>query len=213
MPLHSLTLPVGPLQCNCTLVWNDTTHEAIIIDPGGDADKLLALLQEKGLTLRACYHTHAHFDHFMASEQLRQATGASLWLNEGDLFLWQNLELQCQRFRLPTAWITQPEAPDGLLEDEQPLLLGESVVGTVHHTPGHTPGSCCFEVPEAELILSGDTLFKQGVGRTDLWGGNSQQLKESLKRMVQRLNPSYTVVAGHGPSTTLEAEERSNPYL
>ena len=132
------TFPVGPLQCNCTLIGDPLTKKAIVVDPGGDEQKILARLQHHGLTLVSIIHTHAHFDHFLASGRLKALTGATLHLHKDDQPLWDNLEMQCQMFGVP---YTPVPAPDRWLADDEELACG---CGVALHTPGHTPGSMSF---------------------------------------------------------------------
>ncbi len=200
--------PVGPLQCNCTIIHHTLTQEAIIIDAGGDADALLAWLKERQLKLLAVYHTHAHFDHFLASEALRQATGCALYLHEADLPLWAMLDLQCERFGMPKPpHPTHP--PDGCIEDEQPLVLEGLGTHQTLFTPGHTPGSCCFHLEEQGILIAGDTLFRGGIGRTDLWGGSFEAIQKSITQRLFTLEGETLVVTGHGRLTQIHQERRA----
>ena len=141
--------------------------QAIVVDPGGDPEKILARLQVHGLTLVSIIHTHAHFDHFLASGKLKELTGATLHLHKDDQVLWDNLEMQCQMFGVP---YTPVPSPDRWLGDDEELACG---CGVALHTPGHTPGSMSFWFADAKLLIAGDTLFRRGIGRTDLWGVTS----------------------------------------
>lgn len=132
------TFPVGPLQCNCTLIGDPVSKHAIVVDPGGDEQKILARLQHHSLTLVSIIHTHAHFDHFLASGRLKELTGATLHLHKADQPLWENLEMQCQMFGVP---YTPVPSPDQWLSDDEALACG---CGVALHTPGHTPGSMSF---------------------------------------------------------------------
>lgn len=158
------TFPVGPLQCNCTIIGDPVTKKAIVVDPGGNPDLIMARLDALGLKVVSIIHTHAHLDHFLASGQMKEKTGATLHLHKEDQFLWDNLEMQCSMFGVP---YTPVPAPDRWLADDEELACG---CGVALHTPGHTPGSMSFWFAEAKLLIAGDTLFKRGVGRTDLWG-------------------------------------------
>ena len=160
------TFPVGPLQCNCTIIGDPLTRKAIVVDPGGDHELILQRLDRLGLQLVSIIHTHAHLDHFLASGEMKKRTGASLHLHKDDQFLWDNLEMQCQLFGVP---YTPVPAPDRWLADDEELACG---CGVALHTPGHTPGSMSFWFPRAKLLIAGDTLFRRGIGRTDLWGGD-----------------------------------------
>lgn len=203
---------VGPLRCNCTLIGDTASGEAVIIDPGGDASRILAWLETHQLRLTRVLHTHAHFDHFWASGLLREKTQATLSLHKSDLFLWRLFPKQCQLFGIPQPEGVMPE-PDSFLEHEQPIAFSP-LPGTVLHTPGHSPGSCCFHFASRKLLLAGDTLFRRGIGRTDLWGGSAPKIEHSIKeRLFKPLEESTTVIAGHGPSTTLKEEMEQNPYV
>ncbi|MFN8615195.1 MAG: MBL fold metallo-hydrolase [Vampirovibrionales bacterium] len=205
---------VGPLQCNCTLIGHKATGTAVVIDPGGHPDKILKKLEKHQLTLTRILHTHAHFDHFLASGILRTKTQASLALHPQDRFLWDMLPLQCSLFGIELPKSPMPP-PDQSLEHEEPLATqwGTDLHGQCVHTPGHTPGSCCFHFPQAQLLVGGDTLFKGSVGRTDLWGGNFKQLENSIQSRLYTLDEATTVIAGHGPSTTIGEELRHNAVV
>ncbi|HDS1819385.1 MAG: MBL fold metallo-hydrolase [Pseudomonas sp.] len=201
------TFPVGPLQCNCTLIGDPLTKKAIVVDPGGDPEKILARLQAHGLTLVSIIHTHAHFDHFLASGKLKALTGATLHLHKDDQSLWDNLEMQCQMFGVP---YTPVPPPDRWLGDDEELACG---CGVALHTPGHTPGSMSFWFADAKLLIAGDTLFRRGIGRTDLWGGDQRAIVRSIKERLYRLDEEAIVVTGHGPDTRLGDEMRENPFV
>ncbi|KXG79187.1 MULTISPECIES: MBL fold metallo-hydrolase [Pseudomonas] len=201
------TFPVGPLQCNCTLIGDPLSKKAIVVDPGGDEQKILARLQHHGLTLVSIIHTHAHFDHFLASGKLKELTGATLHLHKADQPLWENLEMQCQMFGMP---YTPVPSPDRWLSDDEELACG---CGVALHTPGHTPGSMSFWFAEHKLLIAGDTLFRRGVGRTDLWGGDQRAIVRSIKERLYRLDEEAIVVTGHGPDTRLGDEMRENPFV
>ena len=199
--------PVGPLQCNCVVLGDRVAKKALVIDPGGDVDKILAILERESLTLTQIIHTHAHLDHILASGTLRERTGAALYLHKGDRFLWDAVEQQCQMFGVPVT--TLPE-PDFELVDEQELLCGS---GVCLHTPGHTPGSVSFWFEDEKLLVAGDTLFRRGVGRTDLPGGDFEALQKSIADRLFKLDDTATVVTGHGPDTTLSEEMAENPFV
>ncbi len=162
--LRSETFPVGPLQCNCTLIADSLTGRAIVVDPGGDPERILAQIDALGLDVVSIVHTHAHLDHCLASGQIKERTGATLHLHKDDQFLWDSLEQQCRLFGVP---YTPVPAPDLWLADDEALACG---CGVALHTPGRTPGSMSFWFPDAKLLIAGDTLFRRGIGRTDLWG-------------------------------------------
>lgn len=204
------TFPVGPLQCNCTIIVDTETHEAIVVDPGGDVDLILQRLQHHGAsTIKQILHTHAHFDHFMAAGQLCQRTEGPLALHAEDRFLWDNLKAQCDRFGLQFEPVPPP---DETIEHEQVIQVGD-LKGICVHTPGHTPGSTCFYFEPLKLLLAGDTLFKGSVGRTDLWGGDFCQIEQSIKQRLYTLDEETDVVTGHGPATRLGDEMRNNAIV
>jgi len=200
---------VPPLDCNCSIIGDPITKQAIVVDPGGDSARILKELQECNLTVAYIVHTHAHFDHFLASGEMKQATGAPLWLHKADKALWENLELQCQVFGVPYA---PAPPPDRWLKDDEELTLGE-VKGLALHTPGHTPGSMCFHFPAAHMVIAGDTLFRGSIGRTDLWGGDAQAIEQSIKNRLYRLDEDTRVITGHGPETRIGDELRFNLYV
>lgn len=204
------TFAVGPLHCNCTILGDPVTGEALVVDPGGDGDLILRKLGEHHLKVKAILHTHAHFDHFLAADQLHQATGAPTALHQEDRFLWEMVETQCGMFGIPCAGPIP--LPQHWLSHEEELSVG-SWKGCALHTPGHTPGSMSFSFPEARILVAGDTLFKGGVGRTDLWGGNFQAIERSIQTCLYPLDEATTVVTGHGPLTTIGEEVRHNPYV
>lgn len=201
--------PVGPLRCNCTLIGNRLSGEGILVDPGGDFEIIMEKTRAAGLTIKRVFHTHAHFDHFLASEQIRKATGATLHLHEKDLFLWDSLEMQCRMFKIP---YTSTARPDAFIRDGEDIHL-PGITGNAIHTPGHTPGSISFIFESAKLLIAGDTLFKEGIGRTDLWGGDFSAIKNSITSVLFSLPEEFSVVTGHGPLTTIGHEKRFSPIL
>lgn len=187
------TFPVGPLQCNCSIIGDRLSSKALVVDPGGDAEQILGLINELNLTVVAIIHTHAHLDHILASGIIKEATGAPIYLHEGDKFLWDMVEQQCAMFGVPA--ITLPE-PDGFIKDDQAL---NCCGGVAIHTPGHTPGSVSFWFEEYKTLIAGDTLFQGSIGRTDLPGGNFDQIITSIKERIYCLDDQALVVWGMGP--------------
>jgi glyoxylase-like metal-dependent hydrolase (beta-lactamase superfamily II) len=204
------TFPVGAFQCNCTLLADETTREAVIVDPGDDAEEILDRVRRNDLTVRYLLHTHAHLDHIMGTKRVRQETGAPVVLHSGDDWLYRNLAMQCGMF----GWnADEPPPVDRSLEDSEILVVGEHRLQAIH-TPGHTPGSMSFFVDaEKPLLLSGDTLFARGIGRTDLWGGSFPQILRSIRERLLTLPDPTHVIPGHGPRTTIGDERRKNPFL
>lgn len=201
------TFPVGPLQCNCTIIGDSVTKRAIVIDPGGDPEIIMSKLEAHGLKAVALIHTHAHLDHFLASGEIKKRTGAPIHLHEEDKFLWDSLETQCRMFGVPYNPIPDP---DYWLKDDEELPCCE---GVAMHTPGHTPGSMCFYFEKDKLLIAGDTLFRRSIGRTDLWGGDFKQIEKSIRERLYTLDEEADVVAGHGPDTTIGEEIRENSII
>lgn len=204
------TFPVGPLQCNCSLIACPETREAIIVDPGGDAPLIKQKVAELGLTVKYLLHTHAHFDHIGATAELKRDLGAEILLHPDDRFLYDQIQMQGQMFGLQL----EPTVPvDRDFEDDMQLRFGNQG-SLVLHTPGHTPGSVCFHLQaDQSHLFSGDTLFQGSVGRTDLWGGSQTDLLRSIKQRLLTLDESTTVYPGHGGLTTIWNEKRQNPFL
>jgi len=202
-------LTVGPLQCNCFILGDEATRDAIVVDPGEDADRILALVTRHRLTVRAVVQTHAHFDHVGASGPLREATGAEVCLHRGDTFLYDNLAMQAKLFGVPAP----KAAPVSRWYDHgEEVKAGGMALGVIH-TPGHTPGSVCLRMAADGLLFSGDTLFCGSIGRTDLWGGSYEQIMASIKERLLTLPDDTVVYPGHGPETTIGDERRSNPFI
>jgi glyoxylase-like metal-dependent hydrolase (beta-lactamase superfamily II) len=203
------TLVVGPLGCNCTILGCPDTREAVVVDPGGDEDAILELLDEHRLTLKAILHTHAHFDHLLATGALKTARGGEILLHEGDRPLYDNVPMQGQFFRMA---VSAPPPVDRYVRDGERLHWGHGQ-GDILHTPGHTPGSVCLHVGSEKLVLTGDTLFAGGIGRTDLWGGSFPEIMTSIHTRLLTLDDRTTVIPGHGPATTIGDEREANPFL
>jgi hydroxyacylglutathione hydrolase len=204
------TFPVGPLQCNCTLLGDETTREAIVIDPGDEIARIQKRLTDLGLKLKQILITHAHIDHIGGALKLKRLTGAPILLNENDLPLLAMVDQQA-------AWIGLSDAPEIAPPDEG-LVDGQTVgiasyPATVIHTPGHTQGSVCLHFAPLKMVIAGDTLFAGSIGRTDLPGGDGGQIIDSIHSRLLTLPDETTVVPGHGPKTTIGLERKSNPYL
>ncbi|MGA2168865.1 MAG: MBL fold metallo-hydrolase [Terracidiphilus sp.] len=203
------TFPVGPLQCNCTILGDEQTGEAIVIDPGDEVGRIHRRLTQFGLKLKQILVTHAHIDHVGGALKLKRLTGAPILLNENDLPLLKMMESQA-------AWlgIATPETapPDESLAEGQLVGL-EQYPAQVLHTPGHTQGSVCLHFAPLKLLVAGDTLFAGSIGRTDLPGGNFGQIIDSIETRLLALPDETKVLPGHGPATTIGAERKSNPFL
>ena len=203
------TFSVPPLGCNCSIIGDPVTKEAIVVDPGGAHERILHEVQQYGLTVSHILHTHAHFDHFLASGEMKRATGAALCLHQDDFDLWKNLELQCRMFDVP--YVPVP-MPDYWLKDDEKVLVGQVSIVALH-TPGHTPGSMSFHLPHEMLVFAGDTLFRGSIGRTDLWGGDFDAIEQSIREKLYTLDDATAVVTGHGPETEIGWEKQSNQFV
>jgi len=218
------TVVVGPFQCNCRILACPETGEAALIDSGDDAPRILKALRElktaKGQPLQVKWllHTHAHLDHIGATRDVKLAPegGASkIALHRDDDELYKNLKMQGQLFGVT---YDDPLPVDHFLEDGEEIRLGTLKL-SVLHTPGHSPGGICIRLHEdrasgaPETIFSGDTLFRDSIGRTDLWGGDTSQLLTSIKQRLLVLDDSTRVCPGHGPESTIAHEKRANPFL
>lgn len=201
-------LVVGPLQCNCYIVGDPETREAVVIDPGDDADRLAASLAARELTVTAIVATHAHFDHIVAAERLRELTGAPFYLHAEDkpILAWMQ---ESGRLFLGMDLPPPPEVDTEAREGDR--LTAGSVALEVVHTPGHSPGSISLVTDSA--VFSGDTLFAGSIGRTDLPGGDMRALLDAVREKLFRLDAELPVYPGHGPATTLGAERDHNPFV
>ncbi len=202
------TFPVGAFQCNCLIIACEETRSGIVIDPGGDEDRILSVLSKHQIETVYLLHTHAHLDHVGATKPVHEKAGGETCLHEDDMFLCNHLPAQAELFGLPT-----PETPtmERFLKHGDRLTFGKQSV-EVLHTPGHTPGSLSFYIDGVGLI-TGDTLFAGSVGRTDLWKGSHPDLIASIKQRLLTFSDETTVYPGHGPKTQIGAERQNNPFL
>jgi glyoxylase-like metal-dependent hydrolase (beta-lactamase superfamily II) len=203
------TFPVGPLQCNCTILGDAEAGEAIVIDPGEDIARIYKRITALGLKVKQILITHAHIDHVGGALRLKRLTGAPILLNENDLPLLKMMDEQAGWLGVATPEV---EAPDASLTDGMAVGL-ERFPATVLHTPGHTQGSVCLHFAPMKMVFAGDTLFAGSIGRTDLPGGNSGQIIESIQEKLLVLPEETRVISGHGPETTIGMEKARNPYL
>lgn len=203
------TFSVPPLGCNCSIIGDPVTKQAVVIDPGGAPERILHEVEALGLTVSHILHTHAHLDHFLASSEIKKSTGAAICLHQDDLQLWNNLELQCRVFGVS---YVPALPPDHWLTDEEKMMLGQVPIVALH-TPGHTPGSISFYLPNDKLVLAGDTLFRGSIGRTDLWGGNFEAIEQSIRERLYTLDEATIVITGHGPDTEIGLEKESNQFI
>lgn len=208
--LQRLTLPVTAFDQNCSLVWCSDTHEAALIDPGGDMPKLLAAIESRGLTLKAIWLTHAHIDHAGATGTIARTLSVPIiGPHPGDQFWIDALPQQSQMFGFPQA---EAFTPTQWLKDGDTVTLGQHTL-QVLHCPGHTPGHVVFYTPELQHAFVGDVLFAGSIGRTDFPQGNHADLINAIKGKLLPLGDDITFTPGHGPESTLGEERRFNPYL
>jgi hydroxyacylglutathione hydrolase len=206
--IHEILI-VGPLQCNCSILGDEASREAIVVDPGDNISRIVATLEKHQLTLKQIIVTHAHIDHIAGAQRLKQLTGAPVLYNQNDLPLVKMMDVQAGWLDIPTPDVAPPDAS---LEDGQVVSI-TGLTGSILHTPGHTEGSVCLYLPQQSLLLAGDTLFAGSIGRTDLPGGNTQKLIQSIHDSLLSLPDEVTVVPGHGVNTTIGIERESNPFL
>jgi len=209
--IHEI-LPVGWLQCNCSVFGDREGGEAIVIDPGDEPEEILAVLRRHNLKVSMIAITHAHIDHVNGARKLKEATGAPVYMNDADLGLYRSLPEQALWIGLPSA--PEPAQIDASLREGDTVRVG-NMAGTVLHTPGHTEGSICLYFPDAggKKLFAGDTLFKSSIGRTDLPGGSTAQILRSLHNKILALDDDTLVIPGHGPVTTIGEERENNPFL
>jgi hydroxyacylglutathione hydrolase len=228
--------PVGLLQCNCSILGDEASGEAIVVDPGDDIPRIVAILERHQLRVKQILVTHAHIDHIAGAARLKTLTGAPILYNTRDLELVKMMDLQADWLGVPTPDVPPP---DDTLDEGRVIAIGgggagfslrktgsqdaasapeaipqgRAITGHILHTPGHTQGSVCLYLPEQGLLLAGDTLFAGSVGRTDLPGGDTATLLRSIHQKLLALPDSTVVVPGHGPNTTIGEERAMNPFL
>jgi hydroxyacylglutathione hydrolase len=203
------TLPVGLLGCNCSILGDETSREAIVVDPGYDIPRILLALAKHRLTVKKIFVTHAHIDHIASAQSLKAITGAPVLYNQADLPLVAMMDVQAGWFDLE---VPQVEAPDHSPADGERVDVA-GIDGEVVYTPGHSEGSICLYVPAQKLLIAGDTLFAGGVGRTDFPGGSSVQMMRSIQDRLLTLPDETLVVPGHGAETSIGIEREYNPFL
>jgi hydroxyacylglutathione hydrolase len=225
-------IPVGLLQCNCSILGDPETREAMVVDPGDEVERVLEILRKHNLKVRSIVSTHTHIDHVGGLARLHQATGAPVLIHEGDLELYRHLDVQAQWLGMPTPEVMRIQ---DFVKEGDALRWG-NLEARVLHTPGHTPGSICLVVDHAagalheaashasksrrsvehvsaSRLISGDTLFQGSIGRTDLWGGSYPQIIASIREKLIVLPEDMPVFPGHGDSTSIGAERETNPFL
>lgn len=211
--IHEI-LPVGWLQCNCSVVGDPATREAVVIDPGDEVEGILEIIARHDLKVRAIVNTHAHIDHVGGLYQMKQATGAPVLMHPEDLELYRHLDVQASWIGMTTP---QTVEVDSFLKEGDSVRWG-GLEARVMHTCGHTPGSICLYLPaeprdSVGRLFAGDTLFAGSIGRTDLWGGSFEGIMRSIHTKLLALPDETLVYPGHGPSTTIGAERETNPFL
>ncbi|MDQ2834658.1 MAG: MBL fold metallo-hydrolase [Acidobacteriota bacterium] len=214
--IHEI-LTVGPLQCNCSILGEELSHEAIVVDPGDEIARITAVLRQHALTVKYIVITHAHIDHIAGAAKLKQLTGAPILYNHADLPLVAMMDIQAGWLGIGTPEVPPP---DDTLDDGKRIVIGTSpetpeagLSGTILHTPGHTEGSVCLYLPAQNLLIAGDTLFRNSIGRTDLPGGNTRKLLTSIHERLLTLPDDVVVIPGHGSRTSVGQERDSNPFL
>jgi hydroxyacylglutathione hydrolase len=204
------TFVLGALENNSYLVWDQVSKEGVVIDPSFDPSPIIARIEDLKLSLRAILLTHAHFDHIAGVNDIFEGTSPrpQIMINKLELPLWQRKGAAEQfGFRLPAL----PE-PDRLIQDGDLVQIGKYSLKAIF-TPGHTPGHMVYYLKEIATVFTGDLIFFRGVGRTDMFGGNSGELFKSIDKKILTLLPETILLSGHGPATTVRDEKQHNPFL
>ena len=206
--IHEI-LPVGVLNCNCSILGAENTHEAIVVDPGDDISKISAILERHALKVSMIVITHAHIDHIGGASKLRALTGAPVYMHEADQVLSRRLDMQA-------LWlgVEAPEDPGiDTPAKEGDILRAGSIEAHILHTPGHTPGSISLYMGAEKKLISGDTLFEGSIGRTDLPGGDPVLIEYSIRNKLYKLPEDTVVIPGHGGETSIGREMQFNPFV
>lgn len=203
------SLQVGPLEVNCYILGCEETRKGIVIDPGGDPVKIIAAVERLELSILHIINTHGHFDHIGANRAVKERLGADLLIHADDAPMLGRAADIARSYGIQGENSPQP---DTFLTDGMEIVFGKQLM-KVLHTPGHTPGGCCFYFEAEKVVITGDTLFADSIGRTDLPGGSHHQLLESVRTRLFTLPDDVTAYPGHGPETTIGHEKRHNPYF
>lgn len=206
--LELVKLELGPLGTNCYILY-DQSYNALIFDPGGDSTKLQDLIEKKHLKPIAILLTHAHFDHIGAVDDIRDRYNIPVYLHESEKEWLMDAQLNGSA-RFPVTEVSTHPSDKYLTPGKLELASFEV---EVRHTPGHSPGGVAFVLHKGKIVIGGDSLFQNGIGRTDLYGGNMEQLINSIREQFLTLDNDYTVYPGHGPETTIKCERENNPFL
>ena len=206
--IHEI-LPVGILQCNCSIFGDELSHEAVVIDPGDEIQRILAILAKHQLRVKAIIITHAHIDHIGGAQKLKAATGAPVYMNANDQPLSEQLDTQAAWLGMATPERTKIDVD---AKEGEKVALGPAEFHILH-TPGHTQGSISLWIPAENKLIAGDTLFRDSIGRTDLPGGDGRQILRSIHEKLLALPETTVVIPGHGPNTTIGREKDRNPFL
>jgi hydroxyacylglutathione hydrolase len=201
------TLAVGPIMANCYIVGCENTKEAVVIDPGDEADKILMALAESQLTVKYIINTHGHFDHVGANKKMKEATGAEILIHTADAEMLEQISIASQAFGMSVE--NSPPA-DRTIDEEDQITFGD-ITFNVIHTPGHSLGGISLSTDG--VVFVGDSLFYGSIGRTDFPGGDYNTLISSIKNKLFPLGDDVVVYTGHGPETTIGQEKRMNPFL
>ncbi len=206
--IHEI-LPVGLLACNCSILGDEETHEAMVVDPGDDVAAILSIVKRHGLRVTTIVVTHAHIDHIGGAQKLKAATGAAVLMSANDEPLYDQLDMQAAWLGIPTPERTEIDTPT---REGERLWVGSSGIDVLD-TPGHTPGSISLWIPAEKKLLSGDTLFRDSIGRTDLPGGDGRRILVSIREKLLSLPDETLVIPGHGDTTTIGREREFNYFL
>lgn len=203
------TFPVGAYQCNCSIIADHNSGEAIIIDPGDEARRIIKLVKEKKFDVKYIIHTHAHIDHIGATKAVKNRLGGDICLHKDDSYLYENMAMQAQVLGVKMDCDVLPVSK--FIEHGDVMECTKDLRAQVLFTPGHTPGSVSFLVNN--VLFSGDTIFKGSIGRTDLWGGDHKQILSSIREKLFKLPANTIVIPGHGPNTSIKIEMKKNPFF